>query len=223
MEFFHLRSVTVEGTRYLSPDTVVARLQLDTMRSVWDDTGPLVERLKLMSQVSDAHISRKLPGTLLVSIKENVPVALAPSRRGLEAVDSTGLVLPIDPSREDVDLPVAVQRDKKILSLLGGARAGNPVLYQRISEVSRTGKDEIVLQLTVPRGLSTPVTAVEPGDSIASERSFQSPTLRVRAMLGVSVSRLADIFPVESDLARRRVNVAELDLRYRDQVIARLQ
>jgi len=42
-------------------------------------------------------------------------------------------------------------------------------------------------------------------------------------MLGVSVARLADIFPVESDLLRRRANVAELDLRYRDQVIARLQ
>jgi hypothetical protein len=35
--------------------------------------------------------------------------------------------------------------------------------------------------------------------------------------------RLADIFPVESDLARRQARVKELDLRYRDQVIARLQ
>jgi len=41
--------------------------------------------------------------------------------------------------------------------------------------------------------------------------------------VGVSVERLSDIFPVESDLIRRRANVAELDLRYRDQVIARLQ
>jgi len=37
------------------------------------------------------------------------------------------------------------------------------------------------------------------------------------------VDRLADIFPVENDLARRQVHVDELDLRYRDQVIARLQ
>jgi hypothetical protein len=51
----------------------------------------------------------------------------------------------------------------------------------------------------------------------------QYTTLKVRASMGVSVSRLADIFPVESDLMRRRANVAELDLRYRDQVIARLQ
>jgi cell division septal protein FtsQ len=150
-----------------------------------------------MPQISDVTIRRKLPGTLIVSIRENLPVALAPSPRGLEPVDSVGVVLPIDPLRDDLDLPIANQRDKSILALLGSARAGNPMLYHRISEVSRDGKDGLVLRL--------------------------APSLRVRALLGVSVSRLADIFPVESDLMRRRASVAELDLRYRDQVIARLQ
>jgi len=42
-------------------------------------------------------------------------------------------------------------------------------------------------------------------------------------MADVSVARLADLVPVEDDLLRRRVRVAEIDLRYRDQVIARLQ
>jgi hypothetical protein len=45
----------------------------------------------------------------------------------------------------------------------------------------------------------------------------------LRLPIGLSVERLADIFPVETDLARRQVQVGELDLRYRDQVIARLQ
>jgi len=197
MDFFHLRSVVVEGTRYLSPETVTARLGVDTLRSVWDDTEPLAQRLRSMPQISDVSIARKLPGTLVVSIRENLPVALAPSPRGLEPVDSSGVVLPIDPTYDDMDLPIANQRDKAILSLLGSARANNPMLYRRISEISRDGNDGLVLRL--------------------------APALRVRALLGVSVSRLADIFPVESDLMRRRANVAELDLRYRDQVIARLQ
>jgi len=47
--------------------------------------------------------------------------------------------------------------------------------------------------------------------------------LLVRVPIGLSVERLADIFPVESDLARRQLHVGELDLRYHDQVIARLQ
>jgi hypothetical protein len=48
-------------------------------------------------------------------------------------------------------------------------------------------------------------------------------SLPVRAMLDVTPDRLAEIFPVEADLAKRQARVAELDLRFRDQVIARLQ
>jgi cell division protein FtsQ len=202
LEFFHVRSVSVEGTRYLSPDTVMARLALDTMRSVWDDTRPLEDRLRRMSQVTDVRISRRLPGTLVVRIRENVPVALAPSPRGLEALDTAGIVLPIDPSRSDLDLPVSASRDASILATLGRIRSDDPALYRRISEIARSGKSELVLQLVALSGTGT---------------------LRVRIPAGVSVSRLADIFPVESDLVRRRANVAELDLRFRDQVIARLQ
>jgi cell division septal protein FtsQ len=197
LEFFHLRAVTVEGTRYLTPESILERLALDTMRSVWDDTAPLEDRLLLMSQVSGVEISRKLPGTLVVKIRENLPVALVPSPRGLEPVDTSGTVLPIDPSSEDLDLPVARQRDIGILTLLGRIRGGDARLYSRISTIGRDGRDAVVMQL--------------------------DQSLRVRAPVGVSVSRLADIFPVESDLVRRRANVAELDLRYRDQVIARLQ
>jgi cell division protein FtsQ len=197
MDFFQLRSVAVEGTRYLAPESVIVRLGVDTTRSVWDDTDPLAARVRSMPQIAYVEISRRLPSTLIVSVRENLPVALAPSPRGLEAVDSAGVVLPIDPAIEDIDLPIANQRDKPILALLTQVRAENPILYRRISEVSREGKDAIVLKL--------------------------NPPLRVRASLGVSVARLADIFPVESDLIRRRANVAELDLRYRDQVIARLQ
>jgi len=202
MEFFQLRRVVVEGTRYLPPDAVVERLAVDTSQSVWDDTEPLAARIRTMSQVAEVDITRRLPGTLVVTIRENLPVALAPSPRGLELVDSSGIVLPIDPARFDVDLPVANQRDKSILSLLARARAQNPMLYHRISEISRDGRDAIILKL---------------------ESRPQLTTLKVRATMGVSVARLTDIFPVESDLMRRRANVAELDLRYRDQVIARLQ
>jgi hypothetical protein len=58
----------------------------------------------------------------------------------------------------------------------------------------------------------------------ATASNVNSPAmLRVRARVGVSAARLTDIFPVEFDLRRRGARVAELDLRYRDQVIARLQ
>jgi cell division protein FtsQ len=45
----------------------------------------------------------------------------------------------------------------------------------------------------------------------------------VRALADVTLNRFADLELVENDLARRRLRAIELDLRYRDQVIARLQ
>jgi len=205
MEFFHLRSVAIEGVRYLKPEVVMQRLAVDTLRSVWDDTDSLAARVRSLPQVSEVEIGRRLPGTLVVKIKENLPIALAPTPRGLEAVDTAGIVLPIDPSQQPLDLPIANQRDRHILTLLGDLRGGNPMLFRRVSEISRDGSDAVVMQLSPLDG------------------STGYSNLRVRAPVGVSVTRLADIFPVESDLARRRANVAELDLRYRDQVIARLQ
>jgi cell division protein FtsQ len=41
-------------------------------------------------------------------------------------------------------------------------------------------------------------------------------------MTNVTLARLGDIVPVERDLLRRELRASELDLRYRDQVIARL-
>ena len=73
------------------------------------------------------------------------------------------------------------------------------------------GGDEIELAMAVAPAL------------VGADPSTPRPTLVIRAMSDVSAARLADLVPVESDLARRRARVAELDLRYRDQVIARLQ
>ncbi|MEO8577246.1 MAG: hypothetical protein ABI556_11120 [Gemmatimonadales bacterium] len=177
-----------------------------------------------MPQVGDVTIKRKLPGTLVISIRENLPVALAASPRGLEAVDSLGMVLPIDPTRDDLDLPIAAQRDKPILALLGDARANNPMLFHRINEVARDGRNSLVILLLPLFTGNAVAAAATPGDSLAAPTVPPAPEmLRVRAPVGVSAARLADIFPVESDLLRRRARVAELDLRYRDQVIARLQ
>ena len=224
MDFFHVRAVEVEGVRYLEPSTVLERMAIDTMRSVWDDYAPLVARVKSLPQVSDVVITRKLPGTLVVTIQENLPVALSPSPRGLEAVDTAGVVLPIDPASADLNLPVALQRDVAMLRLLGSLRSHEPILFRRISEIGRDGRDGVMMQLE--RRASTAVAPIPDSaqtDSNSVAAAVAPRVLRVRALLGVSVSRLADIFPVESDLLRRRANVAELDLRYRDQVIARLQ
>jgi cell division protein FtsQ len=196
MAFFRLRRVQVVGARYVRADSIVALLGVDTTRSLWDDTDELARRVRTHPQVSDVDIARRVPGTLLVTITERVPVAFVPSARGLEPLDAGGRALPIDPSRVNVDLPVLARRDTAVLRLLGELRERAPQLYERVSAARRVGRGEILLEIGA---------------------------VSVRAMDDVTVDRLADILPVEADLARRQARATELDLRYRDQVIARVQ
>jgi len=198
LTYFHVRRIEIRGTRYLQPEDIVARLRVDTARSIVDDVTPLEARLRALPQVADVRITRRLPGTLVVTVRENPPVALVPAADGLAPYDSAGRRLPIDPSRTSLDLPVLLAPSRGALALLGALRASAPQLYARISDVAPdTGSGGWVFDLT--------------------------PALRIRADAGVAASRFQDIFPVESDLARRNERAAELDLRYRDQVVARLQ
>jgi cell division protein FtsQ len=196
MTYFHVRKLDIRGVRYLQPSDIVARLRVDTLRSIVDDITPLEARLKSHPQVADVHITRRFPGTLIVTITENMPVALVPRGDGLQPYDSAGRALPIDPSSTNLDLPVVTTPDRGALRLMGELRAVDPRMFALISEVAPVGQD-LVFTL--------------------------NSSLRVRASAGVAPERFRDIFPVESDLARRNERAAELDIRYRDQVVARLE
>ena len=209
MAFFRVRSVEVRGAKYLQASEIISRLRVDTLASLWDDLTPYKERLRGHPQVADVSISRRLPGTIVVTIRENLPVALIQTPAGLLPYDSAGKQLPIDPARTSLDLPIVATDDPVLLKLVGAIRAEEPRVFARIEEVRRTGRDEILL--TLSRGASS-------ADTVSRGK-----TLLVRVPTDLSVERLADIFPVETDLARRQATVSELDLRYRDQVIARLQ
>lgn len=196
LSFFSVRAVDVRGLHYLDADQVVARLRVDTLQSVWQDLSILRRRVLGHPQVRDVSLSRRLPGTIVVTVTENLPVALLSSVRGLQPFSGSGRALPIDARSAGLELPVVFSADPRLLLTLERVRREEPALFARISEASRDGAGDLVLQL----------------DGV-----------RVRAPLGVSADGLTDIFPVEFDLARRGLPVAELDLRYRDQVIARLQ
>lgn len=196
MVFFRVRRVEILGARYVAASDILAPLNVDTVASIWDPVGPLIARVSTNPEIERVNVRRKLPGTLVVEVTERVPVALVPSPVGMRPYDAHGTPLPIDPTRAPVDAPVLATRDTTILRLLGQMRDSMRTLYDRVSAIRRTSADEIL---------------------------FELPALPVRAMTDVSLRRLADIAPVEADLAKRSVRVSELDLRYRDQVVARLQ
>jgi cell division protein FtsQ len=210
MAFFRIRSVQIRGARYIQTAEIISRLKVDTLANIWDDLEPYRARIRQHPQVAGVELSRRLPGTLVVTIRENLPVALIQTPTGLLPYDSLGKQLPIDPARTSLDLPIVATDDPVLLKLVGEIRATEPRVFSRIEEVRRTGREEILLTLSRDR-------------SATDTTSMGNETFRVRVPVGLSVERLADIFPVETDLARRQARINELDLRYHDQVIARLQ
>jgi cell division protein FtsQ len=197
LAFFRVRKVEILGLRYTDPTELLARLRVDTSRSVWDPLPPIAARATAHPGVAAVEVTRRLPGTIVVNVTERRPVALVSSGTTMRAVDERGVLLPIDPSRTPVDAPVvsAAPRDAAVYHLLGAMQREAPRLYSRLSSIRTTGGGEMLLQVA---------------------------DLTVRSMTSVTLARLSDIDPVERDLARRQLRAAELDLRYRDQVIARL-
>ena len=196
LDFFRVRKLEIVGTRYIATNDIVARANVDTMRSVWDPTGPISDRVKAHPGVEVVHVSRKLPATLVITVIERQPVALVPGPQGFRAYDAHGNALPVDLTRGVVDAPVLSRADTAVLRLLGDMRAVLPALYERVSEVRRISANELLFQLA------------------------EAP---VRTTATVTLEDLNQIQSVEEDLRRRAARVAELDLRYSGQIIARLQ
>lgn len=195
LSFFRVRKVEIIGARYVPVGDIMDRLHVDTTVSIWDPTGPLVARIAAHPALRSVSVRRRLPGTLVVEVQETQPVALVATNDGLRAYDAAGTLLPIDLARTPIDAPILPRRDVALLRLLNVLRNEAPTVYDRVSEIRITAPDEVV---------------------------FQMGSMPVRAMRDVAPARLAEIAPVEDDLARRGLHAAEIDLRYRDQVIARL-
>lgn len=218
--YFHVRQVEIYGAVYAQPSRIITRMRVDTTMSIWMNLAPVERRVARDPQVRSVAIERKLPGTLVVRLVENAPVALVESsgttdksRSGnaMRVVDGAGHALPIDPSRTNIDLPVVESADPSVLKLLADVKKREPRLFAQISSVRQSSRS------------ATAGSAGKGAGGGADELDVILPSVMVRALVGVSAERLADVIPVEADLARRHARVAELDLRFRDQVIARLQ
>lgn len=194
LEYFHVRRVEFDGLRYANAPDVLAGLQVDTTQSVWQPLAPLVERAQRHPMILSATVDRTLPGTIIVRVVEREPVAFAPFNGVLRPTDVQGRALPIDPVRTPLDVPIVAAVDSSVLRLLDALRVQAPSLYARVTEARRVGVDEVDMMLG---------------------------PLRVRTVPNVTVARFRDILPVEADLARNHLRALELDLRFRDQVIAR--
>jgi len=143
MAFFRIRRVELVGAHYLTAPEVARALAIPRGQSIFDGTGALLARVRVLPGVAEAHIERRLPGTVRVVIREAEPVALAERAGRLVLVDAAGRTLPFDPTRPAADLPLA-EPDSVVVALLARVRETDPAFYQRIQRAVRVRPDVAV-------------------------------------------------------------------------------
>ena len=219
VEAFRITEIRLEGNRFLSPEEAAKSVAISPLASVWDDFDILEERLRRHPLVEDVKAKRDFPGTLVLEVTERQPVALVPNP-ALEPVDASGRILPIDPAKHQLDLPIIGMRRRAgggTLSaaerrLLAGEIArmaqGDPDFLARVSELTLDPRGDLWAQFW--------------RRDVQGDAWDLPVTLRFRPSL--PSRRVQEGLRVLNDAMTRFEGavVADLDLRYEDQVVVRL-
>jgi len=170
-DFFAVRRVELVGVRFLAPEAVTGALGLRREASVWDRLSPLANRVRGLGGVAEAAVSRRLPSTLRVAVREVEPVAMAVGDEGMIPVGADSRPLPYDPARVVVDVPVIERPGTSLVGALAAVRAADPALFSEIAsaregrggyvELDLEGRGRIKLGVPVDPAVVRAVAAVE--------------------------------------------------------------
>ena len=172
LAFFRIHQVEVVGNRYLAEQDVVRRLGLAADASIFDPLGKARTAVAGIPGTVGrlASVERRFPGTLRVKIVEIRPVALAAVNDQLALLDNRGHILPFDPVRVPVSLPIAAP-DSTTAALLDRLRQVDARDYADV-ESARPDRGDIVLDLGAHTIRVRPNADTETLRSIAAVRSY---------------------------------------------------
>ncbi len=164
LERFKVERVEVVGTRILAPHEVLAVSGISARDNVWNSRRNWEAALTRHPVVEEARITRRLPGTLVVRIRESRPAGLVDAGT-LRVVSVDGTILPVDLARVPLDLPLLRTRGlagtqaRRVWAESGYLSQRDQALWARVSEVAagpggalmlRTGRPDA--QVLLPPG-----------------------------------------------------------------------
>lgn len=226
MTAFHVERVQVFGVQHLAAEAAVAASGIHRDSNLFDDPAIWVAALLQHPLVAHASVERRMPGTLVLNVRETRPVAFARTPE-LRIIDEAGRVLPADPAAEGMDLPVLVVSTRisaqgravdaqtlRIAKLLGIIGRVEPGLLGWISEVDVHG-DAVRLILRNATDAEM-LVAAEPAADRLRELHL---TLAELAMPRLAVTDDANhTLDAGAELSR----VRRIDGRFHDQVVVAL-
>ncbi len=204
VDFFRVRKVEVRGQRYLRAEEIVAALPLHPGESIFATLDSVNQAGDAIPGLESFRVHRRLPGTLVVTVRETEPVALVLRNGVLQLVSPRGRFLRFDPLVAAPDLPLAQTADSLVTGLLARVRDADPTLFGRVIRAERAGDGVLLL--------------VEPAAESGARRALPQ---RLRLSPDAPARVIRALTQVEQDLVRKGRQWAELDARFAGQVVVR--
>jgi len=211
VSWFEVQKVEISGTRLLAPHQVLAAAGVRPQQNVWDDPGRLESALRAHPAIASASVSRRLPHTLRIRVEEKRAVAYV-EMGTLAPITARGEVLPIDPTRSRIDLPVIRAAWTRTPLRVRSAILGETDRLGRLDPALLAGVSEIRV------------------DASARVLFLTHPLAEIVVPIGADATRLAQLRAVLGDMERRmaapdpqRVTApARVDLRFGEQIVVRI-
>ena len=212
LPWFRVERVEISGTRLLAPHQVLAAARIPAGENVWDDLGRLESAIREHPAIATVAVSRDLPHTLRIRVEEKRPIAYV-EMAALAQITDAGELLPVDPARARMDLPVIRGAWSKVSPAL---RRGLLAEMERISQADPA--------------LLAHVSEIRSQDGRLEVLVLSHPLAEILLPVGAGIDRLEQLRAVLADLERRLppdspgrpTAPAHVDLRFREQIVVRL-
>ncbi|RMD85854.1 MAG: FtsQ-type POTRA domain-containing protein [Calditrichaeota bacterium] len=159
-EIFQLKTIKIEGNRLISQSELKSLIKIDSSLSLLKiDLQSIERQIRKHPLIKEVTVSRLLPSTLKIKVKEREPLALL-NQGVLVAVDEYGSILPEINTTLLCDYPVisSIQINnpdqgvsdklKTILKFLAYLKREHFTIYCQISEISLSRDGMVFFYLT---------------------------------------------------------------------------
>lgn len=105
--YFTVGSVIVEGNKYVSIEDVYRIADIPESVNMFSlNTANIKMRLMHDLRIAETDVSRRFPGTIVISIKERKPMAYIASNYGFLELDREGVVLAVFKNIKQINVPM---------------------------------------------------------------------------------------------------------------------
>ncbi|MDQ0217169.1 FtsQ-type POTRA domain-containing protein [Peribacillus cavernae] len=135
----HIRSIHVEGNRYISAEQVIALSGLTKDTSIWKiDKKKSEAKVKTNSEIKEADIKTRIPNSVIITVNEENRIAyVAREDRFLPILENGEILKPLRKEEIPVYAPVLIgfSEGKKLNQLLGELEKLPQEILNSISEI----------------------------------------------------------------------------------------